>query len=297
MDTVIDVGTTFLTIAGELTVLFAAITFLVVLAMRRLGSDKLASWLGGGRIKGIIKGAAFGAATPFCSCSTIPVLAGIIRAGVPFATAAAFLIASPLMDPFVFVATAALFGWKIAVGFTAIAALGTFVVAYTLDRAGFHSQLKRVKVSGGHTAAEEGPWRGLRAESPDAWKTTRSEMKPMIKPMIIGVSIGALIYGAVPTDLMAAVAGDGKWYAVIVAALIALPLYMRAETALPIGFALMERGMNLGAVFAFVIAGAAISPPEISLLTKLFKTRLLVSFATAVLGLAVVGGYAVPMFA
>jgi uncharacterized membrane protein YraQ (UPF0718 family) len=296
VDTVIDVGTTFLIIAGELTVLFAAITFLVVLAMRRLGSDKIASWLGGGRVMGIIKGAVFGAATPFCSCSTIPVLAGIIRAGVPFATAAAFLIASPLMDPFVFVATAALFGWKIAVGFTAVAAVGTFVVAYTLDRAGFQSQLKRVRVSGGHTA-DEGPWRGIRKESPDAWRTTRFEMKPMIKPMIIGVSIGALIYGAVPTDLMAAVAGDGKWYAVILAALIALPLYMRAETALPIGFALMERGMNLGAVFAFVIAGAAISPPEISLLTKLFKTRLLVSFASAVLGLAVVGGYTVPMFA
>lgn len=296
MDTFIDVGKTFLIIAGELTVLFAVITFLVVLAMRRLGSNKLASWLGGGRVKGIIKGAAFGAATPFCSCSTIPVLAGIIRAGVPFATAAAFLIASPLMDPFVFVATAALFGWQIAVGFTAVAAVGTFVVAYTMDRAGFQSQLKRVRVSGGHTT-EEGPWRGIRAESPGAWRTTLVEMKPMVKPMIVGVSIGALIYGAVPTDLMASVAGDGKWYAVIIAALIALPLYMRAETALPIGFALMERGMNLGAVFAFVIAGAAISPPEITLLTKLFKTRLLVSFASSIFGLAIVGGYVVPMFA
>ncbi|MCY0933967.1 permease [Streptomyces sp. H34-S4] len=296
VDTVLDVARTFATITAELVVLFVAITFAVTLLMRRIGADKLAGWLGGSRGKGIIKGAAFGALTPFCSCSTIPVLAGILRAKAPFAAAISFLIASPIMDPFVFVAVWMLFGWKVAAGFTVVAAVCTYLIASLMDRFGFASQVKQVKVSGGQVP-DSTPWRGLRAETPGAWRTALHEMKPMIKPMVIGVSIGAVIYGAVPTDLMAAVAGDGKWYAIPLAALVALPLYMRAETALPIGFALMERGMNLGAVFAFVIAASAISPPEMTLLTKLFKPRLLATFGASVLGLALAGGYLVPLFA
>lgn len=296
MNQVLEVVKTFAMIAGELTVLFIAITFLVTLLMRRIGPDKLAQWLGGSHFKGMTKGAAFGALTPFCSCSTIPVLAGILRAGVPFSTAVAFLIASPIMDPFVFVAVGALFGWGMATSFTAVAAVGTFLIAHGMHRAGFANQVKRVRVQGGKEE-EYVPWRGLRAELPGAWHTAIDELKPMIKPMLIGVTVGALIYGAVPTDLMASVAGDGKWYAIPIAALIAIPLYMRAETALPIGFALMERGMNLGAVFAFVIAAAAISPPEITLLTKLFKPKLLTTFVLSIFGLAIVGGFLVPLVA
>ncbi|WP_424217770.1 permease (plasmid) [Streptomyces sp. BI20] len=294
MNPLLDVLSTFALITAELVALFIAITFLVTLLMRRLGPEKLAHWLGGGHVKGMIKGAVFGAVTPFCSCSTIPVMAGILRAGVPFATAVAFLISSPIMDPFVFVAVGTLFGWKAAAGFTIVAAAGTLLIAHGMHRAGFASQVKRVRVTGGPDQAHT-PWRGLRAELPDAWREALAELKPMVKPMLIGVAVGALIYGAVPTDLMAAVAGDGKWYAIPLAALIAIPLYMRAETALPIGFALMERGMNLGAVFAFVIAAAAISPPELSLLTKLFKPKLLTTFTTSIFLLALAGGFLVPL--
>ncbi|AWZ03942.1 MULTISPECIES: permease [unclassified Streptomyces] len=296
MNHVLEVLQTFAVITGELVALFVAIAFLVTLLMRRAGPEKLAQWLGGSHLKGMVKGTAFGALTPFCSCSTIPVLAGILRAGVPFSTAVAFLIASPIMDPFVFVAIGALFGWKMAVSFTAVAAVGTLLIAHGMHRAGFAGQVKRVRVTGSQEKAYV-PWRGLRAELPGAWREAVIELKPMVKPMLIGVSIGALIYGAVPTDLMAAVAGDGKWYAIPLAALIAIPLYMRAETALPIGFALMERGMNLGAVFAFVIAAAAISPPELTLLTKLFKPKLLTTFATSVFALALAGGFLVPLVA
>ncbi|WP_330296902.1 permease [Streptomyces sp. NBC_00503] len=296
MNQVLEVLETFGVIAGELVLLFIAITFLITLVMRKTGPEKLAQWLGGSHLKGMIKGTTFGALTPFCSCSTIPVLAGILRAGVPFSTAVAFLIASPILDPFVFVAVGALFGWKVAVSFTAVAAVGTLLIAHGMQRFGFASQVKRVRIEGGREKAYV-PWRGLRAELPGAWREALNELKPMIKPMVIGVSIGAIIYGAVPTDLMAAVAGDGKWYAIPVAALIAIPLYMRAETALPIGFALMERGMNLGAVFAFVIAAAAISPPEMTLLTKLFKPKLLATFGTSIFALALAGGFLVPLVA
>lgn len=286
---------TFAVITGELVALFIALSFLVALALRRVGEARIAGWLGGAPLVGIAKGVTFGAVTPFCSCSTIPVLAGMLRAGVPFATAAAFLVASPLVDPLIFGATAVLFGWQAALAFTLAATLGTFAIAYGMDRAGFARYIKRVRVSGGHQAGQGGIWRGLRAELAPALRRAIEDFKPMIKPMLIGVSIGAFIYGAVPTDLMVSVAGPGDWWAVPVAALIALPLYVRAETALPIGFALLERGMPLGAVFAFVIAGAGVSPPEFTLLTRLFQPRLLTTFAGAIFALAVLSGLTVPM--
>ncbi len=120
MHEIIDIAVSSGVLVAELLLLFVAVSFVVVLANRRLGPQRLRQWLGGRPVVGAFKGVVVGLVTPFCSYSTIPVLVGLLKAGVPVATSAAFLLASPVLDPVVVVAVAALFGVDVAIGYTAV---------------------------------------------------------------------------------------------------------------------------------------------------------------------------------
>lgn len=142
-----------------------------------------------------------------------------------------------------------------------------------------------------------GEWKGFRAESRDAWQDSVTTLRPLILRMFIGVAVGALIYGGVPQGALAELAGPGNPLAVPVAAIIGIPLYLRGEAALPIGYALLESGVGIGAVFAMVIAGAGASLPELTMLSAVFKRPLLTAFVLTVFGIAVMGGWIIPIFA
>lgn len=285
---------TFGIITGELIALFLAISFAVALLNRKLGTKRIQSWLAGGKLVGPLKGAALGAVTPFCSCSTLPMLVGMLKARVPFVTATAFLVASPLLNPIILGAVGLLFGWGIAAGYGVVAFSGTLVVAAVWDRLGLERYVKKVRVEGGDADTE--PWGGLRAEAPGAWSRALSDFRPLVLPMLAGVTIGAVIYGAVPQSFMATVAGPDNPLAVPAAAIIGIPLYVRAEAALPIGLGLTAAGVGLGPVFALIIGGAGASIPEVSMLSALFKPRLLGAFIASILTVAIAGGFLIPLF-
>ncbi|EST29410.1 hypothetical protein N566_22075 [Streptomycetaceae bacterium MP113-05] len=288
-----DTFKTFGLIAAELVVLFLAISFLVALVNRRVGPKRIQSWLGGSPVVGSLKGVALGALTPFCSCSTLPMLAGMFKAGVPFATAASFLVSSPMLNPIILTAVAVLFGLPIMLGYAAVAVLGSLAIAATWNALGLSRYVKRVRVEG---EKEEEPWKGVRAESPGAWRTAREDFRPLVIPLLAGVSVGAVIYGAVPESFLTSFAGPDNPAAIPVAALIGIPLYIRTEAALPIGLALSEAGMGIGAVFALIIGGAGASIPEVSMLTAIFKPRLVAAFVASILVMATAGGFIIPLF-
>ncbi|WP_433500734.1 permease [Sphaerimonospora sp. CA-214678] len=286
---------TFGTIAIELTVLFLAVAFLVALLQRRLGEERLQRWMGGGTFTAPLKGIVLGAVTPFCSCSTLPMLMGMLKVGVPFTGAAAFLIASPLLDPIVFGVVWILFGWKIMIGYSIVTFVVTIIISLIWGKMGMERFVRRVKVSAeGHDTS---PWQGLRTEAGPAWHQAKSFFKPLIIPMVVGVSVGAFIYGVVPQSFLVSVAGPGNLLAVPIAALIGIPLYVRTESILPIGLALSSAGMGLGPVFALVIGGAGASIPEVTMLSAIFKPRLVATFVASVLLVAVAGGVIIPLFA
>ena len=294
MNTWTETLRTFGIITVELVVLFLAISFVVALLNRKLGPTRIQSWLTGGRVVGPLKGACLGALTPFCSCSTLPMLVGMLKAGVPFATATAFLVASPLLNPIIIGAVGLLFGWSIAAGYGVVAFLGTLLVAALWDRLGLQKYLKKVRVEGEQTTTQ--PWAGMRAEAPGAWRQALADFRPLVVPMLLGVTIGAVIYGSVPESFMATVAGPDNPLAIPVAAIIGIPLYVRAEAALPIGVALTKAGVGLGPVFALIIGGAGASIPEVSMLSALFKPRLLIAFLVSILTVAIAGGFLIPLF-
>lgn len=285
-----DILGTFALILAELLALFLIVSTLVDLINRRFGPEKMREWLAGGRIPGPVKGLLIGAVTPFCSCSTVPMLVGMLNSGVAFQTAMTFLITSPLLNPIIVGGMAIIFGWKTALVYAAFTIVFALVVPWIWRLMGLASALKRVRTVG--DGATE-PWRGIGAELPGAVRQAWNDLRPLLIPMVLGVAVGAAIYGFVPEEQLTAFAGVGAWWAIPLAAVIGIPLYIRVETMLPIGLALQTAGVGLGPIFALMVGGAGASPPEVTMLSAIFKPRLLAVFLLSILSMATLGGFVI----
>lgn len=295
MNTFIETVKYFLTIMAELAVLFIVISAMVALVFMYVNQDKLKDWMAGKGIWGNVMGVLFGAVTPFCACSTVPITLGLLQAGVPFGHVISFVIASPLMDPLIFIMLGTFMGWKVAVAFLFLTSAAAVVFGVILDKMGGSDQVKRVRIVGGPGifSGEVPPdFMGkLKLSFIKAW----GDFKAVFVYMIIGVAIGAAIYGYLPENLLAQVAGPNNPLAVLVAAVIGLPLYIRVESAIPIGIALMEKGVSIGAVISLIISGAGVAIPELTMFASIFKRRIIIAFVVIVFITAVASGIIINM--
>ena len=272
----------------ELTILFLGVSTLIGLIFEYVSDDAIRRQLSLKGLLGNFLGAALGALTPFCSCSTIPMTVGFLRAGVPFGATLSFVLASPLLNPIIMAMFWALLGWKACLTYGAVTFVIVMVGGMLLESFGLAKDVKNVRVSGGHGARERLPSFGakLRRAFSGAW----TDFRGVLAYLVIGIGIGAVIYGYVPNDFLANLAGPQNPLAIPVAAIIGIPLYVRAETVIPIGVALTQKGMSLGAVIALVIGGAGMSIPEMSMLAGIFKLRLVCIFVALVFSTAVLVG-------
>jgi len=279
----------FILIFAELTVLFLGISTLVGMVFQYVSDDTLRRWLSRRGWLGYFLGATLGAVTPFCSCSTIPLTVGLLRAGVPFGPTMSFVLASPLLNPIILTMFFVLLGWKACVTYGAVTFLMAMACGAVLAWLGLASDVKNVRVSGGPHQQEKLPtFSGkLRRAFSGAW----GDFRGVLLYLVIGVAIGAAVYGYVPGDFVVRVAGPQNPLAIPVAAAIGVPLYVRAETVIPIGVALTQKGMSLGAVIALIIGGAGMSIPEMSMLAAIFKVRLVAVFVAVVFSTAVLAGF------
>lgn len=280
----------FLEIAVELIVLFIGITFLVGLIQEYVPDETIKRALGGRhKILGSILGAGFGALTPFCSCSTIPLLLGMLNAGVPFASAMAFLFASPLLNPVIVSLFIILMGWKTTALYFAVTFVGAVAIGLLLDGFGFSDQVKPVAAVRSCCDCQ------LEADARSRIQRSAgfaiSLFRQLMPYLLIGAGIGAFIHGFVPTEIISRLAGSDNPVAIPVAAIIGIPIYIRAETMIPIGMALIEKGMSVGAVLALVIGGAGASIPELTLLSAIFRRKMLSAFVLTILAIALAAGY------
>ena len=240
---------------------------------------------------GNILASTLGIVTPFCSCSAVPVFIGFLEAGVPLGVTLSFLIASPMINEVALVLLWGLFGAKIALIY-----IGTgMVVAIT---AGFILG----KIPAVEKMVEDYVWeiRMGRGDMPElTWKDrfeqarfhTKDILKRVILYVILGIGVGAIIHGYAPIDFVAKYAGRDNPFAVPLAVLIAIPLYSNAAGTIPIVQALMGKGMPLGTVLAFMMAITAISFPEMVILRKVLKVKLLVIFAAIMTVAIIMVGY------
>jgi hypothetical protein len=280
----------FVQIAVELTVLFIGITFLVGLIQEYVPDETIKKALGGrNKVVGSILGAGFGALTPFCSCSTIPLLLGMLKAGVPFAAAMAFLFSSPLLNPVIISLFVILLGWKVTVLYFVIVFIAAIIIGLLLDGLGFSSYVKSAAVVRNCCDCQQATDAKSRIQR--SARFAFSLFRQLMPYLLLGAGIGAFIHGFVPTDIVTRLAGPSNPLAVPVAAIVGIPLYIRAETMIPIGLALIEKGMSVGAVLALIIGGAGASIPELTLLSAIFKKRLLTAFVVTIFAIAVAAGY------
>ncbi|MCS5428436.1 permease [Staphylococcus aureus] len=291
LDSIIEFIKTFLMLFFELLVLFIIVSFFVSLIQQVVSEEKIKRLLSKpNQAINYILGMVFGAITPFCSCSTIPILAGLLNSKVPFGPAMSFLIASPLMNPLMLFMLWALLGWKVAVVYFVVIAIFSILTGLVFSKMNLAESYKGVNVKGDGFFANKTGSR-LKQALNDAW----AFLYPMLPYLFIGVFIGAFIYGFVPETFITKYASGDGIISVFIASIIGIPMYIRPETMLPIAEALVSKGMSLGTVVALIIGGAGASIPEVVLLSKLFKKKFVVSFVIAILVVAIATGLIVNM--
>ncbi len=296
MNTLIDTLRYFVLITIELIALFVFISALVEIILMYVPEEKIRRRLSGAGVFGNIVAAGFGALTPFCACSTIPMTVGFLNAGVPFGSTMSFLVASPLLNPIILGMLGAMVGIKAMVAYFVIAFLCSILFGFLLEKIGAQKYVKNVRLkpasccAGSHEVVDKHslPFPSkLKVAFAGAWDSLR----PIMGYLLVGVALGAGIYGYMPQDFVMKVAGPDNPFAIPVAAVLGIPLYIRAETAIPIGLALMGKGMSIGAVISLIIGGAGMAIPEMTMLASIFKKQLVAMIVLVIFLTAVVSGY------
>ena len=245
-----------------------------------------------GNIKGIpanILAALLGTITPFCSCSSIPLFIGFTSAGLPIGVTFSFLISSPLVDLASVLLLASIFNWKIAIAYVVVGLL-LAVVSGTII-----SKLKLEKYVEEYVYGNK----ALDMEQEEMTVNDRLEfsknqvidiVKRVWKYVLIGIGIGAAIHNWIPESVITAVLGSDKWYSVIVAAVVGIPMYADIFGTLPIAEALVMKGVGLGTVLTFMMGVTALSLPSMIMLKQVLKPQLLWTFMGLVsLGIIIIG--------
>ena len=297
-ETLLHAGQTFLMLFGELFGLFIGISFVVALLQIYISQERIKRILTTPRKSlNSVLGALLGAVTPFCSCSTIPVLVGLFKSGAPFCGAISFLLTSPILNPAIITLMLAFFGVKATIIYTIFTFIFAVVMGLVLDKAGFEKEVKNVSVTGGH---QDGvTWETLQG---NFWQKQWQAMKISLKDalglfkgvvgyLLLGAGIGAFIYEFVPTDLLAKFAGANNLWAVPLAAIVGIPMYIRTETMIPIASILIAKGVAPGVMIALILGGAGASIPEVSLLNSIFKKKMVIAFVLCIFAVATITGY------
>ncbi len=359
---------TFVFLFAELMLLFILISFFVGLLQSYISRDKIQKALTTKyRFLNSILGAVLGSVTPFCSCSTIPLLVGLRKSRAPFAGMVSFLLTSPILNPMIIIIFFGFFGFVPTLLYAGIALIFAIVVGYILDRLGFEKYFKdssianydegasccgteradssccsgatentsRCETADDETSCCEATKEetgcdcaapvaeasccssatseeGSCCDAPDmsfktqegttlqkhikVWKYALKDawyqFKKITLYLLVGAGIGSFIYGFVPEEFLVQVAGEQNPFAVPIAAILGVPMYIRTEAVLPLANMLIGQGVGLGTMVALIIGGAGASIPEVSLLSTLFKKQFIITFLICIFTVAVISGYA-----
>nr|WP_206679466.1 permease [Endozoicomonas acroporae] len=328
----VDTLGTFIFLAGELTILFLIVSFIIGVILEYMPAEKIQKILGSKGGKGYVSAGLLGALTPFCSCSTIPMLTGLLKARAGFGPTITFLFTSPLMNPIIVGLLLATFGMKVTVIYFAIALTVSVAGGYILEKMGFERFVRKDVVYGETAAAsccgskpatktsccDTAPSVNKNSSSCDAkpapvtstgcatacggskpksydrwgriWGETWSQFKQIFPILMLGVGIGAFTYGFIPADFIAQYAGPDNPLAIPFAAVIGVPLYIRAEAVIPLASALAAKGMGMGALMALIIGSAGASLTEVILLKSLFRNPMIVAFLVVIFTMAISAG-------
>ena len=245
-----------------------------------------------GRFNGLtanILAALLGTVTPFCSCSSIPLFIGFTNAGLPIGVTFSFLISSPLVDLASVILLASIFNWKIAIAYVIVGLILAVIGGTVISKAKMEEYVNPFVFKGKvvEMAPEELTTR-------DRLEFAKDQVLEIVNKVwlyiLIGVGIGAAIHNWIPEAWIVAILGQDKWYSVLVATLVGVPMYADIFGTLPIAEALVLKGVGLGTAMSFMMGVTALSLPSMIMLKKVVKNELLGVFIGVVtLGIIIIG--------
>ena len=279
-------------IYDSIKILLLLITIIYAFAIIRtyLTPEKVRKFLSKKSFFGNIIAALIGIVTPFCSCSAVPLFIGFVEAGVPLGVTFSYLIAAPMINEVAAILLFGLFGWKIALIYIVSGLIIAIVVGIILGKMNLEHQVQDYvwKLHAKQQIKEaKKTWKERVRE---AYVDTKGIVFKVFPWVLVGVALGAFIHGYAPENLLSQIAGKGAWYAVPLAVIIGVPLYSNAAGVLPIVKSLLEKGLPLGTSLAFMMSVTALSLPEMIILRKVLKPKLLfLYFGIVTVGIILTG--------
>jgi hypothetical protein len=246
---------------------------------------------GRGAVPGTVAAACFGIITPFCSCSAVPLFIGFVEAGVPLGVTFAFLVASPMVNEVAIVLLWGLFGPQLTLAYVVAGLAVAIVAGLLIGRLGMERYVEEYVYTVRSGGRSPGLRPSLEERVRDAWTSTREIVRRVLPYIVIGIAVGAFIHGFVPADLVVAIGGSGNPLAVPALVGLGVPLYSNAAGTLPIVEALIGKGLPIGSGLAFMMAVTALSLPEMIILRRVMKPRLIAVFVAIVASGIIVVGY------
>jgi uncharacterized membrane protein YraQ (UPF0718 family) len=236
--------------------------------------------------------ALLGVVTPFCSCSAVPLFLGFVTSGVPLGVTFSFLVSAPMVNEIALVLLYGLFGWKIAAFYAGTGLAVAMTSGWVIGRLRMEKHVEDwvYESLGGHGDPEPDPLLSVRDRIHYGLDAVREIVGKVWPWVLAGIAVGAGIHGYVPENFMARIMGPGTWWSVPLAVLIGIPMYSNAAGIIPVVQALLGKGAALGTVLAFMMAVIGLSLPEMIILRKVLRVRLIAVFAGVVgAGILVVG--------
>ncbi|KEA62909.1 Transporter [Marinobacterium lacunae] len=284
---------------SKIYVLLVVMIYLIALARASLDVERVRDFLAGRhRGVGYLLGSGFGAITPFCSCSSIPVFLGFTSAGIPVGITMAFLLTSPLINEVAVLLLLSLLGWKftllyVVVGMSVGILGGIFLDQIRAERwlQSFARKALERGQQGGPLTPSSAPRQLSFAERHSFARSETADIFGRVwKWVIIGVGLGAALHGFVPDGWIEAHLGNGQWWSVPAAVGLGIPLYSNATGVIPVMESLIQNGLPIGTTLAFCMSTVAASFPEFILLKQVMQWRLLVTlFALLLTAFTLVG--------
>ncbi|EAJ6602274.1 organoarsenical efflux permease ArsP, partial [Campylobacter jejuni] len=263
--------------------------------------------LAGDKISSYFKAIFLGALTPFCSCSTIPLLRAFLEAKVKLSVALAYLFTSPLINPIIFSMLFITFGLKLSLTYVVFLVFLIFIISFVFSKFKEESFLKHIPKntkSNIFTQTTHNPSnfifkqksccantqdkpKNITINYKELFKESLKNYKKLLPYIVVAVFIGAFIHGFIPQEILQKYLNGNEILSIVLAAFLGIFLYLRVETIIPIGLALLQMGISQGVIMSFLIAGAGCSLPELILLKQMFKIKFLFLFVMIILGVAI----------
>ena len=241
---------------------------------------------------GNVMASLLGIVTPFCSCSAIPLFLGFIETGIPIGITFSFLVAAPMINEVAVIMLFSLFGWEVGVIYILMGLVIAITAGWIIGKLRLEKWLQDWVQNLKFGEISNDNIRLTFNDRIHAGETAVKEIILKIWPYIIlGIAVGALVHGYVPNDSLASMISKSTWYSVPLAVLAGIPLYACSPGAVPIAYALIEKGVPLGTALAFMMSVIAISLPELIILKKVLKLPFILTFVGIIATGIILVGY------